>query len=184
MCKATGEAGVHQRPLCVPLDLAIEVTLTSCYVVEVSSFEREMSEAVKDVQRTVFLDLIRAHPEMTLAELSKLSRGQFSGLLSSVTVGEVIRAGRESLGADMTTIAKRRDEDEDDVNTRTAAGRREYDARVLDFIRASEEPVSATEIRNHMGGTSLQVRKAVARLIESEVVTWHGKARGTRYSAL
>jgi len=159
------------------------LTRSSCYVAEVSSFEREMSEAVKDVQRTVFLDLIRSHPEMTLAELSKLSRGQFSGLLSSVTVGEVIRAGRESLSAEIDELARARAEEED-VNTRTALGRRDYDARVLDFIRASEEPVSATEIRNHINGTSLQVRKAVARLIESEQVTWHGKARGTRYSAL
>ncbi|MFV8750132.1 winged helix DNA-binding protein [Nannocystaceae bacterium ST9] len=159
------------------------LTQALCYLVRVSSFEREMSEAVKDVQRTVFLDLIRAHPEMTLAELSKLSRGQFSGLLSSVTVGEVIRAGRESLHADMDELARSRAEEED-VNTRTAAGRRDYDARVLEFIRASEEPVSATEIRNHINGTSLQVRKAVARLIEAELVTWHGKARGTRYSVL
>ncbi len=155
----------------------------------VSSFEREMSAAVKDVQRTVFLELIRSHPEMTLAELSKLSKGQFSGLLSSVTVGEVINAGQASLLAEMEALAGRtrgdEDEDEDDeVNTRTAAGRREYDMRVLEFIRDSEEPVSATEIRNHVHGTSLQVRKAVARLIEAEKVTWHGKARGTRYSAL
>jgi hypothetical protein len=161
----------------------------------VSSFEREMSAAVKDVQRAVFLDLIRSHPEMTLAELSKLSKGQFSSLLSSVTVGEVINAGREgerpgkavapSLGADAEDEYDE-DEDEDeegsDVNTRTAAGRREYDNRVLEFVRNSDEAVSATEIRNHVGGTSLQVRKSVARLIEAEQVTWQGKARGTRYS--
>lgn len=173
-----------------------------CYVADVSSFEREMSAAVKDVQRAVFLDLIRSHPEMTLAELSKLSKGQFSSLLSSVTVGEVINAGREGeRSAKLTNTATTsfdEDEDEDerddedgedddgeedsDVNTRTAAGRREYDNRVLDFVRNSDEAVSATEIRNHVGGTSLQVRKSVARLIEAEQVTWQGKARGTRYS--
>jgi hypothetical protein len=170
----------------------------TCYVVDVSSFEREMSAAVKDVQRAVFLDLIRSHPEMTLAELSKLSKGQFSSLLSSVTVGEVINAGREgeragkvappSLGghADMEDDYDEDDDDDgeegSDVNTRTAAGRREYDNRVLEFVRNSDEAVSATEIRNHVGGTSLQVRKSVARLIEAEQVTWQGKARGTRYS--
>jgi hypothetical protein len=153
-----------------------------------------MSAAVKDVQRAVFLDLIRSHPEMTLAELSKLSKGQFSGLLSSVTVGEVINAGREGERAGKVASGSgghTEDEDEDDeddgeegsdVNTRTAAGRREYDNRVLEFVRNSDEAVSATEIRNHVGGTSLQVRKAVARLIEAEQVTWQGKARGTRYS--
>jgi hypothetical protein len=172
-----------------------------CYVAGVSSFEREMSAAVKDVQRAVFLDLIRSHPEMTLAELSKLSKGQFSSLLSSVTVGEVINAGREGeRSAKLTNVSTPSyegededehddDDDEDDdgeegsdVNTRTAAGRREYDNRVLEFVRNSDEAVSATEIRNHVGGTSLQVRKAVARLIETEQVTWQGKARGTRYS--
>jgi hypothetical protein len=186
----------------------------SCYLGLVSSFEREMSAAVKDVQRSVFLDLIRSHPEMTLAELSKLSKGQFSGLLSSVTVGEVISAGHEFHDTAATHAAssaastgslrssRRSDEsdesdeqfdddedeepseDDEEVNTRTAAGRREYDQRVLEFIRDSEDAVSATEIRNHVGGTSLQVRKSVARLIEAEQVTWQGKARGTRYSAL
>ncbi|WP_146158129.1 hypothetical protein [Enhygromyxa salina] len=172
-----------------------------------SNFEREMSAAVKDVQRSVFLDLIRSHPEMTLAELSKLSKGQFSGLLSSVTVGEVINAGREfddtasqsatpsgssgspmSLGAaggaSGSLSALDQGDSAEEVNTRTAAGRREYDQQVLAFVRDSDEAVSATEIRNHVGGTSLQVRKSVARLIEAEQVTWQGKARGTRYSAL
>jgi hypothetical protein len=142
-----------------------------------------MSAAVRDVQRSVFLELIRSHPEMTLAELSKLSKGQFSGLLSSVTVGEVINAGHE-YERSQSTAAPDPSADPDDVNTRTAAGRREYDSRVLEFIQDSEEAVSATEIRNHVGGTSLQVRKAVARLIETERVTWQGKARGTRYSVI
>jgi hypothetical protein len=167
----------------------------------VSNFEREMSAAVKDVQRSVFLELIRSHPEMTLAELSKLSKGQFAGLLSSVTVGEVIQSGRDmEHGANKASKPRSAaslgegedgedgDEgeggDDEEVNTRTAVGRREYDARVLEFIQESEEPVSATEIRGHIGGTSLQVRKAVARLIEMDRVTWQGKARGTRYSAI
>jgi hypothetical protein len=146
-----------------------------------------MSAAVKDVQRSVFLELIRSHPEMTLAELSKLSKGQFSGLLSCVTVGEVIRGGYEdeaAAPAEVPTASSASSAPPDEVNTRTAAGRREYDARVLEFISDSEEAVSATEIRNYVGGTSLQVRKAVARLIETERVTWQGKARGTRYSVI
>ncbi|WP_146156144.1 hypothetical protein [Enhygromyxa salina] len=139
------------------------------------------------MQRSVFLDLIRSHPEMTLAELSKLSKGQFSGLLSSVTVGEVISAGHEFEGDAEVAVPSAEPgaaAAPEDVNTRTAVGRREYDARVLEFIRESEDAVSATEIRNKVGGTSLQVRKSVARLIEAEKVTWQGKARGTRYSAL
>lgn len=148
-----------------------------------------MSAAVKDVQRTVFLELIRSHPEMTLAELSKLSKGQFSGLLSSVTVGEVISAGHSSQvaspsAAPVAASAGAAPLGSEEVNTRTAAGRREYDARVLEFIREADDAVSATEIRNSVGGTSLQVRKSVARLIEAERVTWTGKARGTRYSPL
>lgn len=169
------------------LSVTIGIANRICYVAEVSSFEREMSAAVRDVQRSVFLELIRSHPEMTLAELSKLSKGQFAGLLSSVTVGEVINAGRElerasRSGGEVDDEDEDEGEEDEDVNTRTAAGRRDYDQRVLDFIQESEEPVSATEIRNHLGGTSLQVRKAVARLIEMERVTWQGKARGTRYS--
>ncbi|EDM74305.1 hypothetical protein PPSIR1_32225 [Plesiocystis pacifica SIR-1] len=142
-----------------------------------------MSAAVKDVQRSVFLELIRSHPEMTLAELSKLSKGQFSGLLSSITVGDVINMSADSAEAPASADDSAPSLAEE-VNTRTAAGRREYDARVLEFVENAPEPVSATEIRNVVGGTSLQVRKSVARLIEAERVTWQGKARGTRYSAL
>lgn len=145
-----------------------------------------MSAAVKDVQRSVFLELIRSHPEMTLAELSKLSKGQFSNLLSTVTVGEVIHAGHNGVAPEAAPAAAKMTvaSAPGEVNTRTAAGRREYDARVFAFVEAADEPVSATQIRSHVGGTSLQVRKAVARLIDAERVTWQGKARGTRYSAL
>jgi hypothetical protein len=35
-----------------------------------------------------------------------------------------------------------------------------------------------------VGGTPLQARSGLARLIEAEKITWTGKARGTKYEAL
>ena len=42
--------------------------------------------------------------------------------------------------------------------------------------------VSGADVKAKVGGTSLQVRTAINRLIEQGKVTFEGKARGTKYS--
>jgi hypothetical protein len=68
------------------------------------------------------------------------------------------------------------------VNTRTPEGRKAYDTAVLAVVAESERPIKAPEITSRVGGTALQVRKSLARLIELGKITWEGKARGMRYS--
>lgn len=70
------------------------------------------------------------------------------------------------------------------VDTRTPDGRAEYDKAVLKALRKSREPIGAAEICTVAGGSPLQVRVALARLIAAEQVTWTGKARGTKYEAV
>lgn len=48
----------------------------------------------------------------------------------------------------------------------------------------SREPIGAAEICSVAGGSPLQVRVALARLIAAEQVIWTGKARGTKYEAV
>ena len=67
------------------------------------------------------------------------------------------------------------------IDTRTPEGRQEYDKAILAAVEAAAAPISAEEIRRTTGGTSLQARVALARLIEAGVITWIGQARGTRY---
>ena len=69
-----------------------------------------------------------------------------------------------------------------EVETRTATGRERYDQSVLAAIKGFGKPMSAEELRSEVGGTPLQARASLARLINAGTVTWEGKARGTRYS--
>ena len=158
-----------------------------CYGAAVSTFEREFNSAVEAVERDVFINLVCENPQLTLAELTKLGKGKFANLLGSVCVGDIIAAGGngpkelDDIGADVT--AKHRPKPKTkSVNTRTPEGRRAYDAAVLAVVEEAEHPLKAPEITAKVGGTALQVRKALARLIDAGKVTWEGKARGMRYS--
>lgn len=70
------------------------------------------------------------------------------------------------------------------VDTRTPAGRDAYDQAMLDALKGADGPQAAPELSAVVGGTPLQVRTALARLIERGLVTWTGQARGTRYTAV
>lgn len=69
-----------------------------------------------------------------------------------------------------------------DVNTRTPEGRKRYSEAVLKLVEESKGSISATEIRDRLGGTPLQVRAALNRWIEAGKITYHGQARAMRYS--
>ena len=68
-----------------------------------------------------------------------------------------------------------------EVNTRTPSGREAFDQGVFEALKSIGGPAGAGEIQRRVGGTNMQVRSAVNRLIEAGQVTWTGKARGTRY---
>jgi hypothetical protein len=67
--------------------------------------------------------------------------------------------------------------------TRTQAGRSDYDEKVMSAISASKGPVSAEQARKKIGGTPMQFRAAVERLLAAKKVKREGKARGTKYRA-
>jgi len=69
------------------------------------------------------------------------------------------------------------------VDTRAAAGRTKFDDAVLAALRGGKGRVKAVELRKKVGGTSLQIRAALHRLIEGGKIKSQGKARGTTYSA-
>ncbi len=69
------------------------------------------------------------------------------------------------------------------VDTRTVAGREAYQAAVLEAIAKAGDWTSAAEVRSQVGGTPIQFRAAVNRLIEDGRVRFTGKARATRYAS-
>jgi len=173
-----------------------------CYAHGVSSFEREFNSAVEAVERDVFINLVCENPQLTLAELTKLGKGRFASLLSSVCVGDIIEGGRSGARWRRDPQDESDDEDHDRsgrgsnakardakhrvklVNTRTPEGRKAYDMAVLEVVEQSHRPIKAPEITARAGGTALQVRKSLARLIDDGKVSWEGKARGMRYRSL
>jgi DNA-binding GntR family transcriptional regulator len=70
------------------------------------------------------------------------------------------------------------------VDTRSAAGREDFDERILAYLRTRGEYLPARDVQANVGGTPLQVRTALNRLIEQGFVTFTGRARGTRYAIL
>lgn len=68
-------------------------------------------------------------------------------------------------------------------NVRTEAGREQFDHEVLEALRAAGgDTVAATQLRESIDAEPTQLRTALNRLIERGLVTFTGKARGTRYS--
>jgi hypothetical protein len=68
-------------------------------------------------------------------------------------------------------------------NVRTEAGREQFDQELLAALTAAGgDSVSASTLREAVGGDPNQIRAALNRMIESGVATFSGKARGTRYS--
>lgn len=167
-----------------------------CYGSAVSTFEREFNSAVEAVERDVFINLVCENPQLTLADLTRLGKGKFAGLLSTVCVGDIIEAGSPTRAPNNDAKAKTAKpgtrlvinghtngkHKTKPVNTRTPEGRKAYDAAVLAVVEQSERPIKAPEITSAVGGTALQVRKSLARLIEEGKITWEGKARGMKYS--
>ena len=55
---------------------------------------------------------------------------------------------------------------------------------MLNGLKNAPGPQAAPDLSAVVGGTPLQVRTALARLIERGLVSWTGQARGTRYTAV
>lgn len=91
------------------------------------------------------------------------------------------KATREPAAAPAKAAKAAKAEPAAEVNTRTPSGREAFDKGVLEVLKSIGGPAGAGEIQRRVGGTNMQVRSAVNRLIEAGQVTWTGKARGTRY---
>lgn len=68
-------------------------------------------------------------------------------------------------------------------NVRTETGREALDKEVLDALTTQGgKDVAATQLRQSLNADPTQLRTSLNRLIERGLVTFTGKARGTRYS--
>jgi hypothetical protein len=160
-------------------------------------------EAIASRAQDALVALAARQPQITAAELAELlaSNPTLGSLtLNTLTTslgrgGAVVvpkRRGRppgrkstnqREVAAAPAPAAKRKPASPGKRNVRTEPGREQFDQDVLGALReAGGESVSATTLRGIVGSDPIQLRTALNRLISSELVTFSGKARGTRYS--
>jgi hypothetical protein len=192
--------------------IGIDARSALLQIANMSRFEATFRTAIANAERDVLVDQIRANPQMSLQELGKLSTGELGGLLRQITVGDLVGAVARSAAAAAPAAKKSVGRpigsknaakpvaapgvakpaapankpalkaSAGEVDTRTAEGRAAYDAAVLVALRASTRPQSASDLTRVAGGSPLQIRTSLARLIETGGVHWSGRARGTRYT--
>jgi len=95
----------------------------------------------------------------------------------------VIRRRGAVKAAPAPVVEEEEDEEAGEVDTRTPAGRDRYDKAVLNMVLNASQPIAAATIRSDLGGTPLQVRASLNRLIEDGKVEYQGQARAMRYTA-
>ena len=148
-----------------------------------------MLDITADIENSIREALIRAilsNPKATIADLLDLTRGEHASMLREITLGQLA----DALGGKSSKRGKAKEQSAQKpaqgkpgkVNTRTQAGREAYDNAILGALKdLGGGPVSGAKIKAKVGGTPLQARTALNRLIEAGAVTFEGKARGTKY---
>ena len=144
----------------------------------------DLSADIASSIRDVLIQAILNNPKATIADLLDLARGENAPMLREITLGQLADAtggGKKRHKVAKAQIKPRKKPAS--VNTRTAAGRAAFEDAILGtLVELGGGPVSGADVKAKVGGTSLQVRTAMNRLIEEGKVTFEGKARGTRYS--
>lgn len=182
----------------------VDAAFVFMHIAIMSKFETTFRTAVANAERDVLVEQIRANPQMNLGELGRLATGELSDLLKGITVADLIgggagggaparkakgrggrKGGRQGAAAKPAAKSGRKPKAAAAaaVDTRTAEGRAAYDESVLTALKGASGPQSASDLTGKVGGSPLQIRTSLARLIEAGSVNWSGRARGTRYTA-
>lgn len=140
-----------------------------------------MSNALSDLSGKV-VDALRGDDSVTVGQLRAVLGTDLGSSMGSMTMAEFLGVKAPKAGKSKGPSKASKPSKAGAVNTRTPDGRAKYDAAVLDFVKSGpKDGVSATDVRTACGGTALQARTSLNRLIEAEKLAWEGKARATRY---
>ena len=143
-------------------------------------------DALADQAKSALVALIAKKPGTTVKELRQLVGD--NPALGSLSLGELLgsEGGRGRGRKTATRKGARGKAGKGGVqkrNVRTEPGREAFDKEVLDGLKAAGgKNVSATDVRKALSADPTQLRTSLNRLIEKGLVTFTGKARGTRYS--
>ena len=125
---------------------------------------------VARAERTAIISIVRAKPDISLADLRLLSaRGRFGRILGTLTLRE-FWSGSPDDTIDPITGAPDK-----------LARRQRYDEEVLDAMRAAAEPLSPDEVAERVGGTAADARVALQRLTRERRVRRTLAGRASKY---
>jgi len=113
----------------------------------------DLATTVARAERSAIIGIVRAKPDLSLADLRMLKRrGRFGRILQTLTLRE-FWSGAPDETIDPVTGAPDK-----------LARRQRYDDEILDAMRDAGEPLSADEIVERIGGTAADARVALQRL--------------------
>ena len=177
----------------------------SCINAGMGNISSAFQDALAAQAKAALVDVVATNPRITVKDLAELvaSNPQLGSLTLDDLLGESEGADRPGRGrggrrkgvaapagqaagaagaAGARKIA-RKGGGAHKRNVRTETGREAFDTEVLEGLKElGGENVTATALRNALDADPTQLRTALNRLIERGVVTFTGKARGTRYS--
>ena len=133
------------------------------------SFRTRFKAALEAGSRSAVIKALTTHPNATVAELRKLSEADpiLARMFKSIAIADLFGPVTKGSRAEAPTTIRR-------VGSTTR----------VKAVKSAKAPIGAGMIIATVGGTPLQARSGLARLIEAEKITWTGKARGTKYEAL
>ena len=153
-------------------------------------------DALAAQAKAALVEVAAANPKITVQDLGELVAANPN--LGSLSLNELLGAaaptpgrgrGRPKAAAAPATAGIQRKAEAVRTggahkrNVRTEPGREAFDTEVLDTLKEfGGDNVAATQLRNALNADPTQLRAALNRLIERGIVTFTGKARGTRYS--
>lgn len=164
----------------------------SCINDAMGNISSAFQDALATQAKAALVKVVASNPKITVKDLGELIAANPN--LGSLTLDELLggagvsvgRRGRRKGGLAPAAGGAPRKAGKGGAhkrNVRTETGREAFDAEVLAALKdAGGDNVAATEIRNALDADPTQLRTALNRLIERGIVTFTGKARGTRYS--
>lgn len=145
-------------------------------------------DALADQAKAALISIVSKNPKTTVKELRELVGD--NPALGSITLDDLLGGGgkgkgrgkgrgraKSKAGSRKAGVRKR--------NVRTEAGREAFDAEVLEALKAAGgKNISASVIREALSAEPTQLRTSLNRMIEKGILSFTGKARGTRYTLL
>jgi len=151
---------------------------------QVKKLEAKYQKAIAEGRRMALVQAVKSSKDMTLGNFMEFVENVN---LINMKVGEVFfgESPEPPSKNNKNTLPKMLPAAVAAANTRTAKGRESYDKAVYEALKTSKPDwEDSTSVRKVAGGTELQFRKSIGRLLTAKKAKSKGKARAKRYQAI